>query len=147
MRRERMFINNNKHADRPELIEFTRRERDPYGSSQITNQKVEAKAVECSTSPFTNEFMICSFIDALGTKKDIRNIVFTNYDVKNPKFTTFKHHDSGEIVTKVDFGNPTICEILGHNNIGLTMNCRNKMANKDEDMDRTRGRGGGGNWS
>jgi len=135
MRRERMFINNGKNADRPELIEFTRHERDPYGPSQITNQKVAARSVECSTSPFTNEFMICSFEDELGTKKDIRNIVFTNYDVKNPKFTTFKHHDSGEIVTKVDFGSPTICEILGHNNIGLTMNCRNKGITKPDDLD------------
>ena len=131
-----------KSDNRPELIEFTRRDRDPFGSSQITNQKVEARSVECSTSPFTNEFMICSFEDALGTKKDIRNIVFTNYDVKNPRFSTFKHHDSGEIVTKVDFGNPTICEILGHNNIGLTMNCRNKVVPKEDDIERNRNRGG-----
>jgi hypothetical protein len=88
--------------------------------------------------------MICTFVDEFGTKKDIANIVFTNYDVEKSNLNTYKHHDSGEIVTKVTFKDPAICAILGHNNIGLTLDCKDKGKGKDDGDERNR-RGGG--WS
>lgn len=137
---------------KPEVIKFTRRDRNETASSQITNQKVIARAVECSVSPFTNEFMVCAFEDDVGTRKEIRNIVFTNFDVPKPKFTTYKQSDSGEIVQKVNFNIPAVCEVLGHNHIGLTMNCysasREKIATSKFESDdiidmNVRNRGGG----
>lgn len=150
--RESIFINNQRNDGRPEVIKFTRRdgrERNDLSSSQITNQKVTARSVECSISPFTNEFMICSFEDELETSKEIRNIVFTNFDAPKQKFTTYKQSDSGEVVTKVNFPTLAICEILGHNHIGLTMNCygsdREKSKKNENDM-RNRNQSIGGNY-
>lgn len=147
--RERIFINNRKHDGRPEKISFTRRDRTDFGSTQITNQRVSVKAVECSASPYNNDFMSCLLQDELGTKRDIKNIVFINNNTKNPKFTTYKQNDSGEIVTKMDFPSPAVCEILGHNSIGLTMNCYDSTRDKgmgkfEEDTNMNRNRGG--NW-
>lgn len=155
-RREKVYINNHRNTDRrggeeqPQMIKFTRRDRQEIAGSQITNRKLSTKEVECSTSPFSNEFMSCVFRDDLGTEKEIKNIVFTNFDVPDQKFTTYKESDSGEIVQTVAFNKPSVCEILGHNHIGLTMNCYDATRDKKKDFDpdkqnrdRNRNMGGG----
>lgn len=132
-----------KYDDRPEVVTFTRRDRNAKGD-EVTIKRIATVSVKCSSPPrFSNQYMSCKFKDDLGTEKKIQNIVFTNFDVKDQKFTTYKESDSGKIVTKVNFNNPTICEILGHNNIGLTMNCRGaERDNSQDEMQYNRSRGG-----
>jgi len=104
---------------------FTRRDAQEF--SPITNQKLTARAIECSTSPLSDDFMTCDFYDGLGTRRTLSNIVFTNYEVKNPSFTNYKRSEDGAIVTRIEFQRPEVCEIMGHNAIGLTMKCGGRM--------------------
>jgi len=104
---------------------FTRRDAQEF--SPITNQKLSARAIECSTSPLSDDFMTCDFYDGLGTRRTLSNIVFTNFESKNPSFTNYKRSEDGAVVTRIDFENQEVCEIMGHNAIGLTMKCGGRI--------------------
>lgn len=108
---------------------FTRRENQEF--SPITNQKLTARAIECFTSLMSDDFMTCDFFDGLGTRRTLSNIVFTNFEAKNPNFTTYKRSEDGAVVTRVDFQKAEVCEIMGHNAIGLTMKCGGRTGFND----------------
>lgn len=87
----------------------------------ITNQKINAASVECSSPP-GEEFMSCSFSDQFGVSRTIPNIAFVNYEVKNPLFTSYKSQNNA-VVNRVDFSSSEMCEVMGHNRNGLTLKC------------------------
>lgn len=83
--------------------------------------------------------MTCVFSDNLGAKKEISNIVFTNFDVSKTKTTTYQG-DAG-VITNVKFGLGTVCDIIGPNQVGITVNCRDI-----KDRDGNQGNRNGGGW-
>ena len=87
----------------------------------ITNQKVKAVAVECSSPP-SDDFMQCIIIDEFGASRKISNISFVNHEVKNPSIADYKSQN-GIPVTRVNFSKVEKCEIMGHNKSGLTLKC------------------------
>lgn len=87
----------------------------------ITNQKVKAVAVECS-SPTNDDFMQCVIYDEFGVSRNIPNVSFVNHEVKTPFITNYKAQN-GVAVSRVDFSKVERCEIMGHNRSGLTLKC------------------------
>ena len=139
---ERLSITNQRNRRRSDFIDFTRREKTP--ASQITNQKMTAKQVECWTSPLSDDFMSCMFTDD-GITKEIDNIVFTNFNVSKPRITQYKEGNSGQVISKYEFPNGSVvCSIMGHNSIGLTMDCRDQVEEKIEKPQQIRPIQGGG---
>lgn len=87
----------------------------------ITNQKINAATVECSSPP-GEEFMSCAFSDQFGVSRTIPNIAFVNYEVNKPLFTSYKSQNNA-VVNRVDFNTTELCEVMGHNRSGLTLKC------------------------
>lgn len=87
----------------------------------ITNQKVKALAVECS-SPANDEFMQCNLYDEYNAGRKISNVSFVNFEVKNPSISGYKAQN-GIAVNRVEFNKVEKCEIMGHNKSGLTLKC------------------------
>ena len=87
----------------------------------ITNQKIKAVAVEC-TSQVPDDFQQCVLYDEYLVGKKVPNIAFISYEVKNPFITSYKAQN-GVVVNRVDFADVERCEIMGHNKNGLTLKC------------------------
>lgn len=87
----------------------------------ITNQKINAASVECSSPP-GEEFMSCVFYDQFGVSRTIPNIAFINYEVNKPLFTSYKSQNNS-MVNRVLFNTTELCEVMGHNKNGLTLKC------------------------
>ncbi len=87
----------------------------------ITNQKLKAVAVECS-SPANDDFMQCVIYDEFGVSRKVPNVSFVNHEVKDPFITNYKAQN-GVAVSRVDFSKVERCEIMGHNKNGLTLKC------------------------
>lgn len=89
----------------------------------ITNTRLSVASVQCS-APLSNELMICTFKDEFGNENEFNNVTFVHYDVQNPLFDSHRDIELGELVISADFGdNPTICEVMGTNEKGLTVKC------------------------
>ena len=94
----------------------------------ITNQKVKAVAVEC-TSQMTDDFQQCVLYDEYMAGKKVPNIAFISHEVKNPFITSYKAQN-GVVVNRVDFADVERCEIMGHNKNGLTLKCGSGWTDK-----------------
>lgn len=114
----------------PRIVKFTRR--DTHFPPLVTNQKITAVGVECSTTQDGLDFLNCIFEDELGSKKSVANIIFTNFEVKNPLITSYKDSQTARLVQQVAFSHPTVCEIMGQNRYGLTMKCSDFSNGKRE---------------
>lgn len=102
-------------------MKFTRR--DTRFTPPITNQKLTATSVECVTAANGMDFLTCIFQDEFGSRKSVGNIVFTNFEVRDPVINSYKDSQTSRLVQQVTFPRPTMCELMGQNHHGLTMKC------------------------
>ncbi len=87
----------------------------------ITNKKIVTLNVECSMAS-DEEYQTCNFQDDYGQIHTVRNIAFITHEVKHPIIASYKSYNNN-LITRAEFPDKQICEVMGHNRSGLTAKC------------------------
>ena len=88
------------------------------------NQTVFATNIECTMVPESNNNMKCEFTDDQGITKEIDNVAFYYVDILHPQFGVHREENTGEMVIAVNSDRFMMCDIMGENERGLTVHCR-----------------------
>ena len=90
----------------------------------ITNQTIRTTAIECAMPPAFNGFMKCAFTDINGITAEIDNVVVFDFDARTPTFGAHRDANTGELVVAAASDRAMACDVMGENQRGLTVRCR-----------------------
>ena len=90
----------------------------------ITNQTIHSVNIECAMPPAFHGFMKCNFVDDNDITAEIDNVVVFDFDARTPIFRAHRDADTGELVVAAASERSMKCDVMGENERGVTVRCR-----------------------